>query len=59
MGYFIEILAQPITCVDASNYGVLLLIDVEDFFSEDEIQAIRYNVEVKGLSLIVAADWYN
>ena len=58
-GWHIEILAQPLTCVDASNYGALLLIDIEDYLSPDEIQSIRYNFETQGLSLIIVADWYN
>lgn len=36
-----------------------MLIDIEDFLSEDEIQSIRYNVEVKGMSLMIVADWFN
>lgn len=37
----------------------MLLIDIEDYLSEAEIVSIRYNVEMKGLSLLIVADWYN
>ena len=40
-GYFVETLTDPATCFDASNYGALLLIDPEDFFSNNEISKLR------------------
>lgn len=58
-GYFLEIASQPFTCIEATNYGALLLIDIEDYLSEDEIRSIRFNLETNGLSLIIVADWYN
>lgn len=58
-GYFIEILAQSFNCFDANNYGALLVIDPEDYFSNVEIQKIRYDVKQNGLGLVVFADWYN
>jgi len=36
-----------------------MLVDIEDFLSEDEIKKIRHDVEIEGLSLIVIADWFN
>jgi membrane-bound transcription factor site-1 protease len=35
--YQIEILTEPFTCFDASNYGALMIVDPEDYFSEAEI----------------------
>ena len=58
-GYFLEIMSVPFNCITAENYAALLLIDIEDFLSEDEIISIRYNIEMKGMSLMVVADWYN
>lgn len=36
-GYSIEVLSDPFTCFDANNYGALMIIDTEDYFSEAEI----------------------
>jgi membrane-bound transcription factor site-1 protease len=58
-GYYIEILAQSFNCFDANNYGALLVIDPEDYFSKVEIQKIRYDVKKNGLGLVIFADWYN
>jgi len=37
----------------------LLLVDIEDYLSEQEITKLRIDIEARGLSLIVVADWYN
>jgi len=50
---------KPYTCINSQNYAALLLIDIEDFLSDDEIFKIRHDIEVEGLGLIVVADWYN
>ena len=34
-------------------------MDIEDFLSAEEIMKLRVDVETRGLSLIVVADWYN
>ena len=31
-GFFLEVLASPATCFNASNYGALLIVDSEDEF---------------------------
>ena len=36
-----------------------MVIDPEDYFSEHEIIKVRQDIEYRGLSLIVIADWYN
>jgi len=36
-----------------------MIIDIEDFFGKEEILKLRRDVEIRGLSLIVVADWYN
>jgi len=44
-GYHIEVLSDPFTCFDAKNYGALLIVDTEDYFSEAEILKLREDVE--------------
>lgn len=58
-GYYLETLNQPLTCFSAENYKALLLVDIEDYLSEEEITKLRVDIETRGLSLIVVADWYN
>eukprot|EP00898_Chlorokybus_atmophyticus_P007485 jgi/Chlat1/7738/Chrsp66S07212 len=58
-GYFVEILGSPFTCFDARDYGVLMLVDLEDEYHPDEIVKLQVDVVVHGLSVMVFADWYN
>lgn len=58
-GYYVEILTDPFTCFDAQNYGALMIIDPEDYFSKAEILKLRRDVEQLDLSLIIMADWYS
>ncbi|CAI8016901.1 Membrane-bound transcription factor site-1 protease [Geodia barretti] len=58
-GYFVEVLGSPFTCFDATQYGALLLVDSEEEFFPDEISKLKLDVEERGLSLVVFADWYN
>jgi membrane-bound transcription factor site-1 protease len=57
-GYFVDILSVPYSCIDLRNYGVLLVMDPEDEFFEQEIQAVHSAVISSEISLIVIADWY-
>ena len=36
-GYFVEVLGQPLTCFDASQYGTLLLVDAEEEYFTEEV----------------------
>lgn len=36
-----------------------MVIDTEDYFSQDEILKVRRDIEYEGLSLIVIGEWYN
>lgn len=38
---FVEILASPYTCFNASNYGVLIVADPEDEFYPEEISKLE------------------
>ena len=58
-GYYIETLGSPLTCFDASNYGTLLMVDLEDEYFSEEIQKLRDDVVHKGLGLAVFAEWYH
>lgn len=58
LGFFIEVLSEPLTCFDASNYGTLILMDTEDDFSIEEREKL-YDDIADGLSLLVIPDWYN
>ena len=58
-GFYIEVLSENFGCFEAKNYKTLMLIDPEDYFSESEILKLRQDIEYRGLSLIVIADWYN
>ena len=50
-GYFVDIWSEDLTCVDLREYGALLLVDAEDIYSSQELDAIQ------GTNLLVVADW--
>jgi membrane-bound transcription factor site-1 protease len=58
-GYYIEVLGEPFTCFNASNYGTLLMVDPEEEYFEAEIEKLYDDVMNKNLSVIIFADWYN
>jgi membrane-bound transcription factor site-1 protease len=58
-GYFLEVLASPLTCFDATNYGALMIVDSEDEFYPEEIEKLEKDIRVYGLGLLVYADWYD
>lgn len=58
-GYFVEVLGSPLTCLDASQYGALLVVDPEEEFFPEELEKLQVDVEERGLSVVVFADWYN
>uniref|UniRef100_A0A0X3PPT7 Uncharacterized protein n=1 Tax=Schistocephalus solidus TaxID=70667 RepID=A0A0X3PPT7_SCHSO len=58
-GFFLEVLQQPFTCFDASNYGTLMIVDPEEEFFPAEITKLRRAVLQHGLSILVFAGWYN
>lgn len=58
-GYYIEVLGEPFTCFNASNYGTLLIVDPEEEYFDEEIGKFREDIVEKNLSVIIFADWYN
>lgn len=58
-GYYIETLGSPLTCFDASRYGTLLMVDLEDEYFPEEIEKLRVDVLKGGLGLVVFSEWYN
>ncbi|KAH8312970.1 hypothetical protein KR067_005631 [Drosophila pandora] len=59
IGYYIDVLREPFTCFNASDYGALLIVDPEREFEDSEIVALKENVYKKGLGVVIFADWYN
>ena len=58
-GYFVEVLGTPFTCFNAADYGVLLLVDLEEEFFADEIAKLQADIFKNKLSVIVVAEWFN
>jgi membrane-bound transcription factor site-1 protease len=58
-GFFLEILGSPYLCFNATNYGTLLIVDPEEEFFPEEIEKLKNDVELFGLSVAVFADWYD
>ena len=50
-------LGTPFTCFDASNYGVLILADLEEEYFPEEILKLNNDVLKNKLSIIVLAEW--
>lgn len=59
VGYYVEVLNEPFTCFNASNYGTLLLVDPEEEFFPEEVHKLFLDVTESQLSLLVFAEWYN
>lgn len=58
-GYYVEVLGVPLTCVNTSLFGTLLIVDPEEEFFAAELQRLQQAVLYEELSVIVFADWYN
>ena len=53
------LIGAPFTCFEASNYGVLILADLEEEYYPDELAKLHADIRKGKLSIIVLADWYN
>eukprot|EP00850_Spirogloea_muscicola_P015909 SM000126S26285 [mRNA] locus=s126:92:3575:+ [translate_table: standard] len=58
-GYHVEILGSPLTCFNASLYGTLLLVDLEDEYHKEEVSKLASDVMDLGLGVVVFADWFH
>eukprot|EP00965_Chrysotila_dentata_P111137 3673203-Pleurochrysis_carterae.AAC.1 len=58
-GYFIDVLSCSWLTVDASAYAALLIVDPERDFAPDEISKLFDDVVIRGMSVVVLAEWYN
>lgn len=58
-GYYLELLNKDLTQFDARQYGTLLIVDPEEEYTMAERSKLQMDVEKKGLSVIVFADWYD
>ncbi|KAF6141508.1 hypothetical protein GIB67_012270 [Kingdonia uniflora] len=57
--YNVETLVSPLTCVDARQYGTLLMVDLKDEYFVQDIEKLRDDILNVGLGLVVFAEWYN
>lgn len=55
-GYYLEVLASPATCFNASAYGALLIVDSEDEFYRQEIAKLAADVAQQGLGEMAARE---
>ena len=58
-GYFIDVLGSDLTCFDARLYSTLLLVDGEDEYAPSEQQKLLRDVQQRGLSVLMLAEWFN
>lgn len=58
-GYYIEVLGEPYTCFNATNFGTLLVVDPEEEFFAEEVKKIEADIATYNLSVVIFADWYN
>ena len=58
-GYSVEILGADWSCFDATRYGTLLIVDPEEEVFAEEARKVARDVLVKGLSVVIFAEWYN
>ena len=57
-GYYVEVLSSSLTCFDAAQYGMLVVIDPELEYDQEEIDKLYRDVAHEGMGLLVLADWY-
>lgn len=61
-GFVIDILDQPFSCLNVgeiSQYGGILILDSEDYFSLNDTNVLEEAVKLHGVSLLIAAEWFN
>ena len=58
-GYYAQTLGCPLTCVNASAWGALVLADTEAPFTAAERAKLAHDVTWGGLGVVVFAEWYS
>jgi membrane-bound transcription factor site-1 protease len=58
-GYFLEVLNDSWLSFQAQNYAALLLVDPEAEISWYETEKLHEDINQRGLSLLVAAEWHH
>ena len=58
-GYFVELLSDSFLAFDAAHYGVLMLVDAEEEYSDEEAAKFEADVRERGLGVLVFAEWHN
>eukprot|EP00892_Ulva_mutabilis_P010988 jgi/Ulvmu1/8261/UM041_0072.1 len=58
-GLFVEILASPFTCFNATEYAALIIADSEEEFYPDEIKKLETDVHEHGLGVLLFPEWYS
>lgn len=58
-GFDVDTTSEPLTEFDALQYGALVLLDPEDYYSAAEVAKVRADVLRRGLGLVVFADWHD
>ncbi|VDN59243.1 unnamed protein product [Dracunculus medinensis] len=58
-GYYLEVLGEPLTCIDLHQYSVYVVVDPEDEFFPLEREKLYEAIEDFGLNIVIFADWFN
>lgn len=58
-GYYIEESNEDITKIKLDEYSLLIIIDTEKKFSNEEIEQLQFFYEKKHLSLLIITEWNN
>ena len=56
-GFIVEILNEPLTCFNATEFNALMLIDPELELSKEEIVKLRYDLVYSNLNLLLITEW--
>ena len=57
--YYIEETTQNLNLINLSLYSVLIIIDPEKNFSDEEITSMQNELEKKDLGILIVAEWNN
>lgn len=55
----LQVLGEPLTCIDLHQYSVYVVVDPEDEFFPLEREKLYEAIEDFGLNIVIFADWFN